>query len=553
VLRGDPKSGKSRSLWEAVRTLPGRNLLAVAYPDTVAATADPAFEPLTALAGLDRPVSRSQGRDLVIWVDDAHRHLQRGLTRNTLRRLAALYPKAVIAMTIHSHELDGLRNIDPDLHARLRRHFDVLLLSPRLSPHELASARSAYPSLADDPDLKRLPELFAAVNLLIDRYQHHRADEPAGVAVAKAAIDWQRAGMPPGSIDEPTLRALAGLVLADIAPNQDLDDWAFKHGLTWAREESAVFAALVRRDPASSSQVQRFRAFDAVVSWAHHHDAPIDHKTWSFVLANARNRDLLSVGISAYMTGEWDLAIDAFQQAARSTNPSVAAGALIGKAVALEQVGRYEDELAAYDEIVERFDDAEDPALSQHVATALSRKGSRRRQLDHLGAQAADEQVSQQAETTVAPNDAIRIIHLLTEDFMLLHLRSQVEAFRARWPALSDHSPDELALLRPTAPEVPGLGYARTHEIDGIVGVIAWSVTARAALHSRDSRAGRVGRERNRIRRVADKRHLRPEVSDALARFLTDRLDDEIPQCGPDEDIRGRSGSRGRGRPWGRT
>jgi hypothetical protein len=32
VLRGDPKSGKSRSLWEAVRQLPGRNLLVVKPP-----------------------------------------------------------------------------------------------------------------------------------------------------------------------------------------------------------------------------------------------------------------------------------------------------------------------------------------------------------------------------------------------------------------------------------------------------------------------------------------------------------------------------------------
>jgi hypothetical protein len=92
----------------------------------------------------------------------------------------------------------------------LRRSFDELLLTPILSPDEVDRARKPYPALAEDPDLGRLPKLFAAVNLLTDRYQHHRADEPSGVAVAKAAIDWQRAGMPPGSIDEPTLRAPPG-------------------------------------------------------------------------------------------------------------------------------------------------------------------------------------------------------------------------------------------------------------------------------------------------------------------------------------------------------
>jgi len=39
------------------------------------------------LLALERPVSKVKGRDLVIWIDDAHLHLQRGLTRDNLRRL----------------------------------------------------------------------------------------------------------------------------------------------------------------------------------------------------------------------------------------------------------------------------------------------------------------------------------------------------------------------------------------------------------------------------------------------------------------------------------
>ena len=70
-------------------------------PDPAAADSEPAFAPLATLTGLDRAVSRSKGRDLVIWVDDAQTHLRRGLSRDTLRRLAELYPAAVIALTIH--------------------------------------------------------------------------------------------------------------------------------------------------------------------------------------------------------------------------------------------------------------------------------------------------------------------------------------------------------------------------------------------------------------------------------------------------------------------
>jgi hypothetical protein len=75
VLRGDPKSGKSRSLWEAACQLPGRDPLAVKPPDKDAGEKDPTYRPLVTLAHFDRPVSRSKGRDLVIWVDDAHEHL----------------------------------------------------------------------------------------------------------------------------------------------------------------------------------------------------------------------------------------------------------------------------------------------------------------------------------------------------------------------------------------------------------------------------------------------------------------------------------------------
>jgi hypothetical protein len=140
VLRGDPKSGKSRSLWQAVRGLPGRNLLAIEKPDSSADKGDALFAPLATLAELDRPVSRSQGRDLVIWIDDAHEHLYHGLTRDVLRRLAAIYPASVIALTIHSDKLDELQAFDKDLYDMLARPFDRLRLRPELTSSELTCA-----------------------------------------------------------------------------------------------------------------------------------------------------------------------------------------------------------------------------------------------------------------------------------------------------------------------------------------------------------------------------------------------------------------------------
>lgn len=122
--------------------------------------------------------------------------------------------------------------------------------------------------MANNADLDRLPELFAAVNLLREKYRNHWADEPIGTAVAKAAIDWQRAGMPPGSIDRPTLRALTDLTLREIAPYRVASDDDFNNGLRWSTKEIAAFAALVRRERTRSSDAERYRAFNAVVSWA---------------------------------------------------------------------------------------------------------------------------------------------------------------------------------------------------------------------------------------------------------------------------------------------
>ncbi|MGC9961610.1 MAG: hypothetical protein ABSE47_06865 [Acidimicrobiales bacterium] len=126
VLRGDPKAGKTRTLWEAVKKLEGRKLLALAPPAQVGED-EPAYAPLSTLLGLERPVSDGKGRDLVVWIDDAQNHLQRGLTRDNLRRLEERYPEVAVAMTIHGYVLDGIQDVP--LHALLRQPFDDLLLT----------------------------------------------------------------------------------------------------------------------------------------------------------------------------------------------------------------------------------------------------------------------------------------------------------------------------------------------------------------------------------------------------------------------------------------
>ena len=268
-----------------------------------------------------------------------------------------------------------MQTADQPLHVLLRRPFDDLILTPVLTAGELATAKAAYPGLAGNEDLIRLPELFAAVNLLTDRYRHHRADQPAGVAVAKAAIDWQRAGMPPGSIDEPALRALTRLTFQEIAPNRALDDEAFERGLAWSTQEVAAFAALVRRDRVGTDEVQRFRAFDAVVSWASANEPPLAQQTWDFVLSEVGDRDRIGVGLAAFQASEWVTAEKAFQRASESADSFVAApaGLLLGGLRFVQ--ARAEEAVVAFDQVVSRFGESTDPALAPAVAAALVTKG----------------------------------------------------------------------------------------------------------------------------------------------------------------------------------
>lgn len=243
VVRGDPKSGKSRTLWEGLlRNVPNRMLIALRPPLTTDDEA-PESQPLLTLlhVGMQAP---EEG--LVVWLDDAHQHVEHGLTVRNLERLIEKYPGVIVAMTFHISELERLTKIDKPLLRLLEPASEShrLDLNLKLSNSELASARAEYPTLADNEELAWLPEWFAAVNLLRKRYGNNRVNQPVGVAVVKAAIDWRRCGMP-RAIPENTLRELAKIALWEAMPNRTLDDEAFNVGLMWAKEEVASHSALL--------------------------------------------------------------------------------------------------------------------------------------------------------------------------------------------------------------------------------------------------------------------------------------------------------------------
>ena len=87
--------------------------------------------------------------------------------------------------------------------------------------------------------------------------------------------------------------------------------------------------------------------------------------------------DWFSMGIDAFLDDDYLRAAESFNHAARSKEATSeqTARALFNKGLALGEAKRLEEAIGAYDDIVQRFGDAEEPALREQVAMALCNKG----------------------------------------------------------------------------------------------------------------------------------------------------------------------------------
>ncbi len=87
--------------------------------------------------------------------------------------------------------------------------------------------------------------------------------------------------------------------------------------------------------------------------------------------------DWFSMGIDAYLDDNYLMAAEGFDHAAlsREATPEQTARALVNKGAALGDAEKLDDAIAANDEVVRRFGDAEEPTLRKQVAMAIFNKG----------------------------------------------------------------------------------------------------------------------------------------------------------------------------------
>jgi len=290
LVVGDSGAGKSRAAFEgSKKRFPERGFVMPERAESlreVLALADPPD-----LAGA------------IIWLDDLERYLgPDGLSHNVLDALDRFEPPAVVVATMRSAEyerLEGDRQTSRSLRAIVERA-RLIRLDTHLSVAELEAlqGRGADAAAIEAITQEGLGPYIVSGPRLLDRLQNGAATCPEGEAVARAALDWRRAGAFE-SVPEPALRALFEFCLPK---HLDADDTAFERGLKWAREPLAGATSLIKlsdREP-----TRRFVGLDYLVDKLETEATPIESAFRAEVIAQVEADEAYSVGIAADAAGD---------------------------------------------------------------------------------------------------------------------------------------------------------------------------------------------------------------------------------------------------------
>jgi tetratricopeptide (TPR) repeat protein len=367
VIVGQSKAGKSRALFEALRRydtdIASLQLLA---PDPQHVGA---LESLL-LPGEEPPIGDESA---VLWLDDIEPFLNQGVTFETLRKWRAGGPNRIVAATyggkgseqIADSPIGGITTII----VGVLQHAQQIPLDPT-SPEELEPLSDQLSANDFEALVRYGLAAYLVAGPLLERQLatgRHPADPidpcPEGVALANAAIDWTRCGRS-DAIRKDALRALweSYLPSASIAGSND----GFDRALTWALRPVAGTIALLQRSPEGS-----YQAYDYAVQLRRRNPgvAPPKDAVWATAIETASPGQAFAVGLAAAGYSGWLLAREAFGRAAGSENNKLASGAQINQGFALASLGRLDEALAAYRQVIDRH--GEDPAFREQVAMAL--------------------------------------------------------------------------------------------------------------------------------------------------------------------------------------
>jgi tetratricopeptide (TPR) repeat protein len=356
VVIGPAKAGKSRTLLEALRRCaPPGGLQLIAPTDG------------EALRGLLMP-----GQDLrlgqtpaVLWLDDLEPFLNQGITLQTLREWHADRPGRIVAATYGGK---GSEQIAGATVAGLATVAAGVLTHAREVPLAITSAAELgeLRDQLDDAELQAIGHYGLAAflvagpalerKLITGRHAPGERACPEGVALVYTAADWARCGRT-DPIDADTLRRLWPAYLPAGIP---ATDEVFAAGLTWALEPVAGTISLLQ-------SARSYVAYDYVVRLVDTQPGarPPLSRTWDAAIQTATHAEASAVAIAAYQFGLLDEAATALDRARGSSTGQIATVAGYNLGVVLGELGRSEEAVAVYDQVLDRYGDDPAPALRE--------------------------------------------------------------------------------------------------------------------------------------------------------------------------------------------
>ncbi|MGI9004495.1 MAG: tetratricopeptide repeat protein [Pseudonocardia sp.] len=417
LLVGDSAAGKSRSACEAVRR--DRSLrswrIVVPVPD----------------GGLFRLVDAGlDGQATVVWLDDLDKYLGRGLDLGTLRRLHDAAAPVVVVATMRASQLQARQGdlADPAWDF-LTDDTEVarMDLDAALSERELAAARD---QIDDAALLSALDEGVGLGEWLVagpELMKRLRNATGLNRALADTVVAWYRTGLQEPLAEDDARRLWADTLAPEQRPRlqgrlDDARETLFQKASTWSCKpvifrdlyEQALLTRTAKgyvahdyvvdqttrdsRRPAvpdavwehalsaastGSVPAQRSERLWTVGTAAHDEHALAHSLTAMQILAEAGDPHAhVNVGVLLGGLGRSDEAIAVYDQVVDrygdDETPALReqlAGALYNKAVVLGGLGRSDEAIAVYDQVADRYGDDETPALREQLAEALYNKG----------------------------------------------------------------------------------------------------------------------------------------------------------------------------------
>jgi hypothetical protein len=353
VAVGSSKVGKSRAVFEALKRFGDNSNLSFVAPVDV--------EALKSLLAPGELSALSEDGS-ILWLDDLEPFINQGLTLQMLQEWHDRVGKCIVVATYGGKGSEIVGDSGSDALATVAS--EVLQRAHEV-PLEVTSAKELDPlrsrAAADVVDLIERYGLAAVLvagpelqrKLTTHRHSTGQPECPEGVAVIYAAIDWARCGRT-DAISDATLRKLWSNYLPNnVRPTDD----GFDAGLVWALKSVAGPIALLEH-------VDGYRAYDYIVRFvASQPNAQSPRgEAWASAVEGATDAQAITVGVGAYLWDQYGYAEEAFRVASVSSTAAIAAMAQVNLGAALGELDRHEEEIAAYEDVAERFGEDREPA-----------------------------------------------------------------------------------------------------------------------------------------------------------------------------------------------